>query len=94
MLVCETLFLIPGLGWTSADGREFAIVGQTDGTAFVEVKDDGSLEYVGRLPTQTDSSVWRDMKVIKDHVYIGSEAEGHGLQVFDLTKVRDTPVIS
>ncbi|PLN79669.1 hypothetical protein BDW42DRAFT_172478 [Aspergillus taichungensis] len=74
-------------GWTSADGREFAIVGQTDGTAFVEVKEDGSLEYVGRLPTQTDSSVWRDMKVIKNHVYIGSEAEGHGLQVFDLTKL-------
>lgn len=55
--------------------------------AFVEVLDDGSVEYVGRLPTQTVSSVWRDMKVIKDHVYIGSEAEGHGLQIFDLTKV-------
>jgi hypothetical protein len=48
---------------------------------------DGSLEYVGRLPTQTVSSVWRDMKVIGDYAYIGSEAPGHGLQIFDLKKV-------
>ncbi|PKX93417.1 uncharacterized protein P174DRAFT_409642 [Aspergillus novofumigatus IBT 16806] len=77
-------------GWTSPDGREFGIIGQTDGTAFVEVHADGSLDYLGRLPTQTESSVWRDMKVIGDHVYIGSEAPGHGLQVFDLTKLLRT----
>jgi hypothetical protein len=33
-------------------------------------------------------SVWRDIKVIGDHAYIGSEAPGHGLQIFDLNKVR------
>ncbi|GMF72688.1 unnamed protein product [Aspergillus oryzae] len=70
-----------------ADGREFGIVGQTDGTAFVEVLDDGSLQYVGRLPTQTTATIWRDMKVIGDHAYIGSESPGHGLQIFDLKKV-------
>ncbi|KAE8153574.1 hypothetical protein BDV25DRAFT_127090 [Aspergillus avenaceus] len=74
-------------GWTSADGREFGVVGQTDGTAFVEVLSDGSLEYVGRLPTQTTSAIWRDMKVIGDYAYIGSEAKDHGLQVFDLKKL-------
>ncbi|KND91819.1 hypothetical protein TOPH_03341 [Tolypocladium ophioglossoides CBS 100239] len=74
-------------GWTSDDGREFALVGQTDGTAFVEVLKDGSLKYIGRLPTQTSNSIWRDMKVIGHHVYIGSEAQGHGLQIFDLTKL-------
>ncbi|OAA72079.1 hypothetical protein LEL_09314 [Akanthomyces lecanii RCEF 1005] len=73
--------------WTSSTGREFGIVGQTDGTAFVEVLKDGSLQYIGRLPTQTENSVWRDMKVIGDYAYIGAEAENHGLQVFDLTKL-------
>lgn len=76
-------------GWTSADGREFAIVGQTDGTAFVEVLPDGSLDYIGRLPTQTQSSTWRDAKVIGNHVYIGSEARNHGMQIFDLTKLLE-----
>jgi choice-of-anchor B domain-containing protein len=62
-------------------------VGQTDGTAFVEVMKDGSLKYAGRLPTQTVASVWRDIKVIRDHAYIGSEAQDHGLQIFDLKKL-------
>ncbi|KAL4799282.1 hypothetical protein BDV19DRAFT_385530 [Aspergillus venezuelensis] len=74
-------------GWTSAEGREYGIVGQTDGVAFVEILSDGSLEYVGRLGSQTDPSVWRDIKVIGDHAYIGSEATGHGLQIFDLNKL-------
>lgn len=74
-------------GWTSSTGREFGAVGQTDGTAFVEILADGSLVYLGRLPTQTSSSSWRDMKVIGDFVYIGSEASNHGLQIFDLKKL-------
>ncbi|KAL4976915.1 hypothetical protein BDW66DRAFT_45984 [Aspergillus desertorum] len=74
-------------GWTSAEGREFGIVGQTDGVAFVEILEDGSLENVGRLGSQTNPSTWRDIKVIGDHAYIGSEAAGHGLQIFDLNKL-------
>ena len=78
----------PRAGWTSPDGREFGAVGQTDGTAFVEIAKAGALKYLGRLPTQTDSSIWRDMKVVNGYVYIGSEAANHGLQVFDMRKVR------
>ncbi|KAJ9668311.1 hypothetical protein H2201_001359 [Coniosporium apollinis] len=74
-------------GWTSPDGREFGAVGQTDGTAFIEVRPNGELTYLGRLPTQTMSSLWRDMKVIDGYCYIGSEAPGHGLQVFDMRKL-------
>lgn len=53
----------------------------------MEVTTDGQIKYLGRLPTQTEDSIWRDMKVIDGYVYIGSEAAGHGLQVFDLRKV-------
>ena len=62
-------------------------MGQTDGTAFVEIDNAGNLIYLGRLPTQTVSSPWRDMKVINGYVYIGSEAANHGLQIFDMRKV-------
>ncbi|CAH0051354.1 unnamed protein product [Clonostachys solani] len=76
-------------GWTNpSTGREYALLGQTDGTAFVEVLQDGGLRYVGRLPTQTVASSWRDIKVIGNYAYIGSEAPDHGLQIFDLTKLR------
>ena len=75
-------------GWTSGSGREFVLVGQSDGTAFVEVvTSTGELQYIGRLPTQTQTVIWRSIKVINGYAYIGSEAFGHGLQVFDLRKV-------
>ncbi|KAK2735926.1 hypothetical protein FQN57_001066 [Myotisia sp. PD_48] len=77
-------------GWTSPDGREFGAIGQTDGTAFVEVLKDGTLKYIARLNTQTSSSIWRDMKVIDGYCYIGSEAASHGLQVFDMRKLLTT----
>ncbi|KAF2835453.1 hypothetical protein M501DRAFT_942061, partial [Patellaria atrata CBS 101060] len=80
-------------GWAYR-GREFGAVGQTDGTAFVEVNSDGSLTYIGRLPTQTEPSIWRDVKVINGYLYVGSEAAGHGLQIFDMRKllaVRPNP---
>lgn len=50
-------------GWTSATGREFGIVGETDGVGFVEVNKDGSLDYIGRLNTSTTATSWRDIKV-------------------------------
>jgi choice-of-anchor B domain-containing protein len=74
-------------GWTAPGGREFGIVGQTDGVGFVEITHNGNLEYLGRLDTQTTATSWRDIKVIGHHAYIGAESEGHGLQIFDLTKL-------
>ncbi|OAQ80546.1 transcriptional regulator [Purpureocillium lilacinum] len=74
-------------GWTHTDGREFAIVGQTDGVAFIEVLKNGTLRYLGRLPTQTGNAIWRDIKVLNNHAYIVADAYGHGLQVFNLTKL-------
>src|SRR5690606_3008067 len=74
-------------GWTSPDGREIAVIGQADGAAFVEVKKDGSLDYLGRLPQQSVPSIWREIRVFKNYAVIGSEAVGHNVQIFDLNKV-------
>ncbi|KAJ6554221.1 hypothetical protein B0H19DRAFT_948068 [Mycena capillaripes] len=84
-------------GWAyTSDGvtREFGLVAQQDGTAFVEVLPNGQIAYLGRLPTQTVSSIWRDIKVIGNYAYIGSEAIGHGIQVFDLLELLDTSLAS
>ncbi|KAK0670307.1 hypothetical protein QBC41DRAFT_318240 [Cercophora samala] len=77
-------------GWTDKKSkREFGIVGQTDGVAFVEITGLGRLEYIGRLDTQTDIVSWRDIKVIGDYAYIGAEANNHGIQIFDLRKLLE-----
>jgi len=75
-------------GWTdAASGREFALVGLSTGTAFVEITDPESVVWLGSLPTHTSSSTWRDIKTYADHAFIVSEASGHGMQVFDLTQL-------
>ncbi|KAJ3388733.1 hypothetical protein HDU92_001368 [Lobulomyces angularis] len=77
-------------GWTDPlTNKEYAIVCQTDGTAFVDVTDPLNPVALGRLKTHTTSSSWRDAKVYKDHAYIVSEASNHGVQVFDLTQLRN-----
>jgi len=48
---------------------------------------------LGFLRTHTVGSNWRDIKVYKDHAFIISEAREHGMQVFDLTQLRDLPRI-
>ncbi|SMD34145.1 choice-of-anchor B domain-containing protein [Reichenbachiella faecimaris] len=91
-------------GWTDPDtNKEYAIVGMANGTSFVDITDPTDPIMLGMLPehnsiesSQANSSrlkggnsVWRDMKVYKNHAYIVSEDPGHGMQVFDLTDLRD-----
>lgn len=77
-------------GWTDPlTSREYALVGTSHGTAFVDVTEPTAPRYLGILPTHTDDSQWRDIKVYEDHAFVVSEATGHGLQVFDLTRLRD-----
>jgi choice-of-anchor B domain-containing protein len=76
-------------GWTdSLNGNEYVLMGLDDGTAFVNITDPERPIYIGKLPTVTVKSSWRDIKVFQNHAFIVSEAQGHGLQVFDLTKLR------
>lgn len=75
-------------GWVSPEGRQIALIGQTTGTAFVEVDSRGKMTYLGRLPAQDDvGSSWREIRVLKDMAIIGSEAVGHYVQIFDMNKV-------
>ncbi|MBX2827969.1 MAG: choice-of-anchor B family protein [Flavobacteriaceae bacterium] len=77
-------------GWTDPqDGKEYGIIGLTNGTGFVDISDPVNPIYLGKLPTHTDPSIWRDVKVYANHAFVVSEASGHGMQVFDLTRLRD-----
>ena len=77
-------------GWTDPEtGTEYALVGTENGTAFVDLSVPTRPRFVGKLPTQSTPSPWRDLKVYRDHVFVVSEARDHGVQVFDLTRLRD-----
>ena len=66
-------------------------MGLGNGTAFVDISDPVNPVYLGKLPTHTGSSTWRDIKVYSDHAFIVSDINSgsHGMQVFDLTRLRN-----
>ena len=77
-------------GWTDPlDNKEYAIIGLTSHTAFVDITNPTTPIYLGKLPTATVNSIWRDIKVYNNYAFIVSEASNHGMQVFDLTKLRN-----
>ncbi|KAF2642940.1 hypothetical protein P280DRAFT_488139 [Massarina eburnea CBS 473.64] len=73
-------------GWTYK-GREFIAIGQTDGAALAEITKKGKLVYLGRLPAQASPVIWREIKVLKDYLIVGSEGLGHYVQIFDMKKL-------
>ncbi len=77
-------------GWTDPqNGKEYAIIGLNNGTAFIDISNPTNPIYLGKLPTATSNSSWRDVKVYQNHAFIVSEASNHGMQVFDLTRLRN-----
>jgi choice-of-anchor B domain-containing protein len=77
-------------GWTdSLDGTEYALVGLDNGVAFINISDPVNPLYLGKLPTHSSPSLWRDVKTYTNYAFVVSEAGGHGMQVFDLTRLRN-----
>ena len=81
-------------GWTDPmTGREYALVGRNDGTSFVDITDPTNPMLVGDLPKPwgtPPSQLWRDIKTYRNHAFVVADGAGeHGMQVFDLTRLRD-----
>ncbi len=77
-------------GWTdSLTGKEYALMGRSSGTSFIDISDPDAPVYIGNLPTHTVASAWRDIKTMGNFAFIVSEASNHGMQVFNLAQLRD-----
>lgn len=78
-------------GWTDPETRrEYVLAGKENGTAIVDITDPKRPVYLAELPTaSTENLIWRDIKTFADHAFIVSESPGHGMQVLDLTRLRD-----
>ncbi len=79
-------------GWVDpATGKEWAFYCKSSGTAILDVSDPTNMKYVAELPAATSASLWRDAEVYMNHLFVVSEAGGHGLQVLDLTQLEALP---
>ncbi len=78
-------------GWYDhMNDREYAIVGTTVNTAFVDVTDAQNPVVVAFMPSEgiPDNVLWRDLKVDGHHAFVVSELTASGMQVFDLHRLR------
>jgi choice-of-anchor B domain-containing protein len=88
-------------GWTDPEtGREYALVGRNDGTSFIDITNPSNPVLIGDLPKPwgtPPSQLWRDIKTYRNYAYIVADGAGdHGMQVFDLTRLRsvtDAPAL-
>jgi choice-of-anchor B domain-containing protein len=79
-------------GWSDPEsGIEYALLGIQSGTVFVDIADPEDPIVVGFLPSHSFISDHRDIKTLGHYAYVVSEARNHGLQIFDLTRLRDSP---
>ncbi len=77
-------------GWTDPETqKEYALMGLSHGTYFVDISDPKNPIKLGILPPTTTNNLWRDIKTYKNTAYIVSQAQNHGMQVFDLTQLRN-----
>jgi choice-of-anchor B domain-containing protein len=78
-------------GWTDPlTKNEYAIFARSNGTSFVDVTDPYNVTYLGTLPTAAGEDVWRDVKTYGNYAYVVADGNvgPHGMQVFDMTRLR------
>jgi choice-of-anchor B domain-containing protein len=76
-------------GYVSPSGRQYAVVGVSCGTGFVEVTDPRNA--VVRAFVNGPCSLWRDIQIYQDYAYAVSEG-GRGIQVMDMSQLDNDMV--
>ncbi len=80
-------------GYKAPNGREYAILGCFNGTAFIDVTNPANIQQVGFVPSTNPSSgnnQWREMKTYLHYAYIVSEVPNSGIQIVDLSYLPDS----
>lgn len=76
-------------GWVDpVTNNEYAIICTNKGTSFIDITNPADAKIIGFLKTRTENSLWRDVKVYNDFAFIVSEADNHGMQIFNLNNLR------
>jgi len=77
-------------GWKDPQtDRYYAIMGRDDRTSFVDVTDPVNPVFLGQMFATQFRDFARDIKTYANHAYVVAGIDDHGMQVFDLTRLRD-----
>jgi choice-of-anchor B domain-containing protein len=79
-------------GYAAPDGREYAIMGSSTGTNFIDVTDPRAPRLVDYVDGRTNrGAIWRDYKTYSHYAYgVADGFGGNSLQIFDLQYLPDS----
>lgn len=79
-------------GWTSPQGREYAIIGYFNGTAIYDITNAPSVVQCDSIPGPTSFYNYREFTMIDHYLYICSEGSNNnaGIQIVDLQYLPDS----
>ncbi|MDQ4123983.1 MAG: choice-of-anchor B family protein, partial [Actinomycetota bacterium] len=77
-------------GWVDPEtDKEYAVLAGGGGVRFLDVTDPEAPVYLGLMPTKGDGlTLWQEIEILNDHMYVVCDAIPCGLQIFDLTRLR------
>jgi hypothetical protein len=77
-------------GWTDPEtDKEWVIMGRSNGTSFIDISEPTSPVLVADMPRHMTDALWSDVKVYRNYAFVVKEGFGNGMQVFDLTRLRN-----
>ena len=71
-------------GYVGKDGLEYAILGTTTGTAIYSLKDPKNPKRDTFI--QGNTSIWRDMKSYKNHIYVTADQGNQGVLIINMAE--------
>lgn len=83
-------------GYIAPDGSEYAILGCALGTQIVDISDSATVREVYfkaatiNFTNPDQGNLWREMKTYSHYLYVVSEADTSGLEIFDLQYLPDS----
>ncbi len=80
-------------GYVDPDGREYAIVGSSWGTHFIDVTNPNQPVEVQSFPGQNTNVIWRDFKTYRNFAFGVSDNFNSSLQIFDLDFLPDSVIL-
>jgi choice-of-anchor B domain-containing protein len=75
-------------GYTSLQGREYAILACVTGTSFIDITDSLNVRECGFVPGPNQP--WREMKTYSHYAYVVTDGSGVGMQIIDLQFLPDS----
>lgn len=77
-------------GYTAPNGREYALLGVSNGTSIIDITDAANAVEVEFIPSP--SSTWKDIKTYQSYAYVVTEAANE-MQVIDLSNLPNSATL-